>query len=397
MTPSLFESTARQPARRPPVESALVDPLRDGRAVRVVLYTSSDCWRGAGISYLEIAAALDASGFAPQVAATNQAVADEFTAAGLRPAVLSPGRGESSRLRAYLRAQEADLVIVDRAHDLRVATLATLGTRVPVIFRYNHFRQRPPSDALIRVAYRTTLREQIFLSSVGREGVLAQTPFMRRVAATTIHEGVDAAAFRPNRRAATEFRRGAGIGNRPFLLAVGALSPEKRYEVLFSALRLMRHRAPRLVIFGEGPQERELRVKAAQLRLDVSFLGRVPRAQLVGAYSACSAFVHPGCVETFGLAVLEAMACARPVIASAGGALPEVIGRDGTCGTLVVPNSAWDLAGTIARVMAEPENAARQGIRARERASRQFSVASMHRGYAQLAARHTGYRLITGA
>jgi len=313
------------------------------------------------------------------------------------PAILSPGRGESSRLRAYLRAQEAELVIVDRAHDLRVATLATLGTRVPVIFRYNHFRERPPSDALIRVAYRTTLREQIFLSSVGREGVLAKTPFMRRVAATTIHEGVDAAAFRPNRRAATEFRRGAGVGNRPFLLAVGALSPEKRYEVLFSALRLMRHRAPHLVIFGEGPQERELRVKAAQLRLDVSFLGRVPRAQLVGAYSACSAFVHPGCVETFGLAVLEAMACARPVIASAGGALPEVIGRDGTCGTLVVPNSAWDLAGTIARVIAEPENAARQGIRARERASRQFSVASMHRGYAQLAARHTGYRLITGA
>jgi len=166
--------------------------------------------------------------------------------------------------------------------------------------------------------------------------------------------------------------------------------------VLFDALAMLRHRAPRLLVFGEGPQERELRMKAAQLRLDVSFLGRVPRAQLVGAYSACSAFVHAGCVETFGLSVLEAMACARPVIASAGGALPEVIGRDGTCGTLVAPNSSWDLARAIARVISEPENAARQGARARERAARQFSVASMHRGYVQVAARHTGYRLIAG-
>ena len=87
------------------------------------------------------------------------------------------------------------------------ATMATLGTRVPVIFRYNHFRERPPTDAVIRLAYRTTLREQVFLSSEAHDRVLAQTPFMRRVAATTIHEGVDSLEFRPNRRAAAEFRR----------------------------------------------------------------------------------------------------------------------------------------------------------------------------------------------
>jgi glycosyltransferase involved in cell wall biosynthesis len=393
MTPSLVERTARQPDRQAPIQTKSIGT---GHGRRIVLYTSSDCWRGAGISYLEIAAALESSGFAPQVVATNPAVADEFRSAGLRPTLLSSGRGESARLRAYLRAHDADLLIVDRAHDLRVATLSTLGTDVPVIFRYNHFRVRPPTDALIRVAYRTTLREQIFLSSVARKDVLSQTPFMRRVAATTIHEGVDSAAFRPSRRSAAEFRGWAGVGGAPFLLAVGALSSEKRYEVLFEALRLLRHRAPRLIIFGEGPQEHELRVKAAQLRIDVTFLGRVPRLQLIGAYSACSAFVHPGCVETFGLAVLEAMACARPVIASAGGALPEVIGRDGTCGTLVAPNSPWDLAGTITRIISQPEIATRQGVRARERAARHFSVASMHRGYAQLAARHTGRRLITG-
>jgi glycosyltransferase involved in cell wall biosynthesis len=396
MTPSVIAGAAR----RADHERVRQDRAADiGRGARVVLYTSSDCWRGSGVSYIEIANALDACGFVPRILATNPVVAAEFNAAGLQATCVSGERGESMRLRAYLRRHEIAAVLVDRAHDLRVATIATLGrgSRVPVIFRYNHFRPRPPSDGLIRLAYRTTLREQVFLSSTARDRVLKDTPFMRGVAATTIHEGVDSREFRPNRRAAAEFRRSTGTGAQPFLLAVGALSPEKRYDVLFDALRLLRHRAPRLLLFGEGPQERELRARAEQLCIDVRFLGRVPRSQLIGAYTACSAFVHPGCVETFGLAVLEAMSCARPVIVSAGGALPEVVGRDGSCGTLIPPNSAWDLSGAIDRLLSEPERAARQGARARERATRHFSLTAMHRAYVNLAARHAGHRLIVGA
>jgi glycosyltransferase involved in cell wall biosynthesis len=394
MTPSVTAGAARRAQHEKPRQGHAADI---GRGARILLYTSSDCWRGAGISYIEIASALEPCGFVPRIMATDPVVAAEFNAAGL-PAACVPGeRGEAMRLRAYLRGHEIAALLVDRAHDLRVATMATLGTRVPVIFRYNHFRERPPADAVIRLAYRTTLREQVFLSSEAHDRVLGETPFMRRVAASTIHEGVDSLEFRPNRRAAAEFRRLTGSGAQPFLLAVGALSPEKRYDVLFDALRLLRHRAPPLMLFGEGPQERELRARAEQLGIDVRFLGRVPRSELIGAYTACSAFVHTGCVETFGLAVLEAMACARPVIVSAGGALPEVVGRDGSCGTLVAPNSASDFAKAIGRVLSEPERATRQGARARERASRQFSLAAMRRAYVNLAARHAGCRLIVGA
>ncbi|HEV8217700.1 MAG TPA: glycosyltransferase family 4 protein [Gemmatimonadaceae bacterium] len=394
MTPSVTAGAARRAQHEKPRQGHAADI---GRGARILLYTSSDCWRGAGISYIEIASALEPCGFVPRIMATDPVVAAEFNAAGL-PAACVPGeRGEAMRLRAYLRGHEIATLLVDRAHDLRVATMATLGTRVPVIFRYNHFRERPPADAVIRLAYRTTLREQVFLSLEAHDRVLGETPFMRRVAASTIHEGVDSLEFRPNRRAAAEFRRLTGSGAQPFLLAVGALSPEKRYDVLFDALRLLRHRAPPLMLFGEGPQERELRARAEQLGIDVRFLGRVPRSELIGAYTACSAFVHTGCVETFGLAVLEAMACARPVIVSAGGALPEVVGRDGSCGTLVAPNSASDFAKAIGRVLSEPERATRQGARARERASRQFSLAAMRRAYVNLAARHAGCRLIVGA
>jgi glycosyltransferase involved in cell wall biosynthesis len=176
-------------------------------------------------------------------------------------------------------------------------------------------------------------------------------------------------------------------------MAVGALSPEKCYRVMFDALRLFRDALPPLLIFGEGSQEGELRARAAAMGLRVRFMGRVPQQRLIGAYGACAALAHTGPVETFGLAVLEAMACGRPVVAAAGGALPEVVGHDGACGALVAPNSAWDTAAALRRVVADPGGSARVGARARERARNLFSVAAMERGYAQLVARHTGFSL----
>ena len=216
---------------------------------------------------------------------------------------------------------------------------------------------------------------------------------MRRVAPTTIHEGVDASLFRPNPRAAGEFRRARRLGNEPFLLAVGALSAEKRYPLLFDALHLLGDAAPRLVICGEGADERELRARASALGLRVRFEGRIAQRELIGAYNACTALVHPGAVETFGLAVLEAMSCARPVIAAAGGALPEVVGTDGSCGVLFSPHSAWDMESMIRRILGDTNRGAEMGARARERARQEFSVTSMERAYAWLVARHSGFVL----
>lgn len=363
-----------------------------GDGARVLLYTSSDCWRGAGISYIGIARALEAHGFRPHVVATNPEVAREFISEGVDVTVVPAERHEGLGLRRYLKSAGAGPLIVDRAHDLRVGTVAVAGTGLPLIFRYNHFRAAPPSDALVRISYLTTLSEVVFLSSSARKRVLSETPFMRRVPATTIHEGVDSSEFRPWSRSATEFRQTFGLGNAQFLLAVGALAPEKRYDMLFNSIRLLGAAAPPLLIFGEGSEEEHLRARAIQLGLDVRFYGRVPRRQLVGAYNASTALVHAGCVETFGLAVVEAMSCARPVIVAAGGALPEVVGADGSCGLLVAAESPWDMARAIREILTNPVAASHIGGRARERAREHFSLGAMYRAYAHLVARHTRTR-----
>jgi len=201
-----------------------------------------------------------------------------------------------------------------------------------------------------------------------------------------IPEGVDLDLFRPDPTAGERFRKTFNIAG-AFLLAVGALSAEKRYDVMFDSLAMLECEAPDLLILGEGDEESRLRARATTRNLTVRFLGRIPHDELPGAYNASLGLVHTGKVETFGLAVLEAMACGKGVVASAGGALPELIGTDGGAGTLVDAESVVETANAIRCLFTEPEQAAAIAVRARERAMK-FSLSAMEDSYADLIKRH---------
>jgi glycosyltransferase involved in cell wall biosynthesis len=355
----------------------------------VALYTTSESWRGASESFVNIVRGLARHGYSPQVIATSSDLAAEFARTQTPVSSLPAERWlQATRLRRRLRELGARLVIVDRAHDLRVATRAVFGTGIGVINRYNLFRSETPDDLLTKVAYRDTVREVVFLSNTSRDRVTARAPFMRNTLSTVIYEGVDLEHFRPDSAAAEIFRRTYNIAG-AFLLAVGALSVEKRYDFMFESLAQLGDEAPPLVICGEGNEEERLRARAALKNLNVRFLGRIPNDELRGAYNASLGLVHTGCVETFGLSVLEAMACGCSVIASNGGALPEIIGADGGAGTLVDPLSVGETASAIRCLFTEPEQAVAIGVRARERAMK-FPVSAMEDSYATLVARHVG-------
>lgn len=111
--------------------------------------------------------------------------------------------------------------------------------------------------------------------------------------------GVDLSLFRPI--------DGEDLGlPRPVFLHVGRISYEKNLEA-FLKLELPGSK----VVYGAGP----LREKLERQFPDVHWRGVLPRAELVKVYSAADAFVFPGRSETFGLVMLEAMACGTPVAA----------------------------------------------------------------------------------
>jgi glycosyltransferase involved in cell wall biosynthesis len=94
--------------------------------------------------------------------------------------------------------------------------------------------------------------------------------------------------------------------------------------------------------------------------------------ELIAEYSTARVAVVPSFFEGFGFPASEAMACGLPVIANAAGALPEVVGSDGSAGRLVPPRDAGALAAAIREVLAEPARAEAMGRAARARVASIF-------------------------
>jgi len=153
----------------------------------------------------------------------------------------------------------------------------------------------------------------------------------------------------------------AGSCDRFVVLFVGRLYRRKRVDVLLHAAAALRGRVPALEvrIVGNGPRAVFLRRLAAQLNLGgaVTFLGDVSRARLVDEYRAASVFCLPSVQEGFGIVLLEAMAAAKPIVASRAAAIPEVV----PLATLVEPESVEALAEGIESLYRSPENRAAQG------------------------------------
>lgn len=205
-----------------------------------------------------------------------------------------------------------------------------------------------------------------------------------------IPNGVDTERFRPPASGVERegTRRELSIPAGRFVVAiVAALRPEKNHRLLLdAAVRIASSRSDFLfLIVGEGPEGEDLRRRARDRSLDdsVRFLGR--RDDIPAILRAADASVlcsHP-VVETFPLAVLEAMSCGLPVVASDVGAVREMM-ADGEEGRIVRPGDLEALAGTLLALAEAPEERKRMGRRARERVVGDFAVEGMVRRYADM-------------
>ncbi len=163
---------------------------------------------------------------------------------------------------------------------------------------------------------------------------------------------------------------------RPYVFSAGRLVETKGMRVLVEALAALRSRGidRDLVIAGSGPQEAALRALVERLGLGerVHFDGPADRARLANLYHGCAVFALAPLAEGFGIVSLEAMACARPVVATRVGGIPEVV-RDGETGLLARPADPADLADKLAVVLTDPARAAEMGRRGRARVADLFT------------------------
>jgi len=211
-----------------------------------------------------------------------------------------------------------------------------------------------------------------------------------------IHNGIDANFFTPDPATDALLRHGIDPA-RPYVLFVGRITRQKGIVHLVRAIRRLDPEIGVVLAAGqpdtpELAAEVEAGVSAAQRdRPNVVWIPEMlSREEIRQLYSHAAIFVCPSVYEPFGITNLEAMACARPVVATAVGGIPEVV-VDGETGRLVpvefrpdepmTPRDpdrlASDLADAINALMADPALRDRMGAAGRRRAIEEFSWSSI--------------------
>ncbi len=228
---------------------------------------------------------------------------------------------------------------------------------------------------------------------LGRGGVLAARVAFGRAAlalpvSAALQRGIEAhgvhARFRlvPNVVDTSLFRPGSG--ERSGLLAVGLLYDAKGFDVLLEALSLLP--GERLTLVGDGPLRQPLEEQARRLGIAdrVVFRGHAPKVEVAELMQRARVVVVPSRFETSGVVAIEALATATPVVASAAGALPELL--DGS-GTLAQPGDPTDLARAIRHELGVERSLAAVAAQVAERHSRERVGAELAEIYRAVASR----------
>src|SRR5579884_3738557 len=248
-------------------------------------------------------------------------------------------------------------ITVDRALDLSHA--ATWQRRLSLRRWYGFLRMQK------RVARRVP--RIVTVSESSKRDIVEQMG-VDRARLVVVPVGVDHTLFRP-------------LGVRTpvpgrIMTTASADVPLKGLVPLLEAVAKVRtERDAELVIIGRPRPESRVEETIDRLGLAgaVRFVSGVGDERIVELYAEAAVAVVPSLYEGFSLPAVEAMACGVPLVATTGGALPEVVGGDGDTGLLVPPGDPGALAAALRRVLDDPELASRLSLAGRQRVLQRFT------------------------
>lgn len=307
-----------------------------------------------------------------------------FEAAGI-PVTLIDRTGRLGALRMAWRVA-GRLKKLDRAvvhtHNSAPQIAAGLGERMrhwrrpgTVLVHTEHGRLPDARSRLLRVR-RWTIAEfdRVFAVSADAREQLLQHGIRGLNGVDVILNGVDLARFVP--RTESEW-------NGTHIVHVGRLDRIKGQDILLAAMPHVRNAVPavRLTIVGDGPTRSALAAQARQLGVDsiVEFAGATDDVR--PWLQAADLFVLPSRSEGISLALLEAMACGIPVVATDVGGNHEVI-RSNTVGALVAAEQPEQLAAAMVKLLLAPDARRAMGAAGRIEVESRFDSQQTAHAYA---------------
>ncbi len=315
----------------------------------------------------------------------------EMEAAGARVVLMNLDRSAGlwhllKKLRSSFTKERPDIVHVQYLAPGLVPILAARLAMVPTVFATVHQPGRTygwKAKSMLQTAAR--LCTAFFCNSLTVEkswfgdGELFDPQQGRRRRHATIYNAVDAEriaciAENADRKA---LREELGVGGGPVVGMVARLRWEKGQKVLLEAMVKVVCQVPGsvLLMVGDGPEREDLQRLAGELGIagNVRWLGQKSTDEVFRLYSIMDVVAVPSLFEGFGLTAAEAMAAARPVVASAVDGLTEVV-VNGETGILVPANNAAELAASLISLLTSREKARKMGRKGQERVASHFSV-----------------------
>jgi len=269
---------------------------------------------------------------------------------------------------------------IKTAHDLGLPLIGTFHTLLPQGAHYitkNKHRQEIVSQIAWRVIKEfygsfnlVTAPTRIIVEMLAEHGV----PEEKLV---VVPNGIDLKKFTPRVKPNTLFNNLRLPKKSKIVLFAGRVTEEKHVDLLPKAAKKVLRSVPdaRFVVVGDGPfkQVVENTVDECGVRKYFTFCGTIPNADMPSYFAAADVNVYPSTFDTYGLSIVEGMACGVPAVGADAFAIPEIV-ADGKNGFLFTPNEADEFAEkTIKALTLKP--AAKKKMRAAALATaRKFSI-----------------------
>jgi len=361
------------------------------RRLRVLHVAESAGWAGGEVYLVSLARAIDRDRFELSVIAPDPGpLVTRLEALGIDVSVLPFANSLASpallgTLIRRLRALRPDIV---QSHGARTNFYGRLACRlagVPHHVSTVHnslydYPLRPARRAAYLAADRLTARLSSAIVCVARS--LAQDLVERsRVPArrvVVIPNGVDLARFDPAAGDGDRVRRELGLGPGPVVGIVGRMTPQKSHADFLAAFARVRGRTPalRALVVGDGPLRGAIEAEVRARALDQACVLAGVREDIPDCLAAMTLVALSSHSEGFPFAVLEALAMARPLVATAVNGVTEVV-EDGVNGLLAPPRRPDRLAEALAALLGDPVRATALGAAGRKTVESRFGLALM--------------------
>jgi glycosyltransferase involved in cell wall biosynthesis len=291
-------------------------------------------------------------------------------------------------LGALARHLRRDRPQVVQSHGARANFYARLAARLAGVPRHistvhNSLYDYPVSPfrravylTMDRLTVRWTKTIVCVAESLARDLVERSRVPARKV--QVIHNGVDLARFDPAGAAGEGIRQAFGLGQGPVLGIVGRMTPQKDQNTFLAALARVRREVPEVrgLIVGTGPLRPALEGEAARLGLAGACCFAGVREDIPNCLAAMSVVLLSSVSEGFPFTVLEALAMARPLVATAVNGVREIVEPNVT-GLLVPPRRPDLLARAALSLLEDPERARALGQAGRKAVEARFPLERM--------------------